>query len=183
MALYSASTTFRSLQENSSFGWIAWTNPANGRLVDGSLCSASLNPGQQTRQLEVWQGLSVPSGAAPALQYITGLEVEIVVQTTSGTEKVDAHARLYEHTVGAITGWKSASVSGGALDTYRFGGDGDLWGIVPTWSMIQNKNFGVQVYYSRDLVGLSAELVEHDGVVFKYYYNRRYSLASQGAGV
>lgn len=184
MGLYSASSAFRSLQQNTVFGAVGWTNPANGRAVDGAFATATLNPGQQTNELELWQLLTISVGGVNALRYLTGLEVQVTVGTSPGVDKIDLFVRLYEHTVGAISDWKSTSISGGILDTYILGGDGDLWSVEPTWAMIQNKNFGVQLYYDYiNLFGAGAEAIEHDGVAFKYYYNRRYGLASQGSGV
>lgn len=183
MGLYSASSAFRSLQENLLSGSVAWTNPSNGRIVDSAMATATLGAGDSTNQLELWQLLTTPTGATTALQYLTGLEVQVTAGTNPGSEKVELFVRLYEHTVGAISDWKSVTLSGGVLDTHILGGDGDLWGIIPTWAIIQNKNFAVQLYFSKGLTGAASEDVELDGVVFKYYYNRRYGLASQGSGV
>lgn len=183
VGLYSSSRTFRGIQENLGTGSVAWTSPANGRTVDGVFATATLNAGDTTNQLEAWQLLTSPTGAAPALQYITGLEVQITAGTNPGSEKVELWVRLYEHTVGPISDWKSTTLSGGILDTHILGGDGDLWGITPTWDTIQNKNFGVQVYFEKDLTGAASEDVEMDGIVMKWYYNKRYGLSSQGAGI
>lgn len=182
--MYSASSGFRRSQESLGTGTVAWTNPANGRAVDGAFATATLNRGQQTNELELWQlFLAISVGAVNALRYLTGLEVQVTVGTSPGVDKIDLFVRLYEHTVGAISDWKSTSISGGILDTHILGGDGDFWGITPTWNTIQNKNFGIQLYFSKDAFGASSEDIELDGVVFKYYYNRRYGLASQGSGV
>lgn len=182
MALYSASTTFRGLQENLLSGSVAWTNPTNGRITDGSMVTCTLGPGDSSNQLELWQLLTTPT--ARMLLYLTGLEVQVAAGTSPGSEKVDLSVRLYEHTVGAISNWKSISLSGGVFDTHILGGDGDFWLVSPfPWSNLTNKNFGIQLYFSKDATGAASEDIELDGVVFKWYYNRRYGLASQGSGV
>lgn len=186
VGLYSSSSTFRRSQENLGTGSVAWTNPANGRIVDGAMATATLGAGDSTNQLEPWRDLTTPTGATgarTALEYLTGLEVQVTAGTSPGNEKVKLWVRLYEHTVGALSDWKSVTLSGGILDTHILGGDGDFWGITPTWSMITNKNFGIQVYFSKDLTGTATEDVDLDGVVFKWYFNKRYGLASQGAGI
>lgn len=182
VGLYHASTAFRSLQENAT-GSVAWTTPANGRIVDGVSTTLTLTPGDTSNQLELWFPLSVSSGAAAALQYITGLEIQVTMGTNPGTEKVDCWCRLYEHTSGALTNWKNLTLSGGVFDTFSFGGDGDFWLIVPTWTMIQSKNFGIQFYCELGVTAAGSEDVEVDGFEFRYHYNRRYGLASQGAGI
>lgn len=184
MGLYSSSTTFRRLQENLLTGSVSWTSPTNGRITDGSMATCTLGPGDSSNQLELWQLLTSPSGSALALRYLTGLEVQVTAGTSPGSEKVDLSVRLYEHTVGAISNWKSISLSGGVFDTHILGGDGDFWLVSPfPWSNLANKNFGIQLYFSKDAAGAASEDIELDGVVFKDYYNRRYSLASQGSGV
>lgn len=121
-------------------GDTAWSNPGNAvGDTDAEASAAPLLNGGKTQWLRsTTYGFAIPSGAT-----ITGILAEM-------QRRADFNNRFYDNGLILVTtGVGSTNKSTGAaysttLTYMTYGGDGDLWGLAWTPSMVNDVNFGMQ---------------------------------------
>jgi hypothetical protein len=149
-------------------GTIAWNNPGNITLNDGSSASFSYNTTSEISNYLRGSnfGFSIPLGAT-----IDGIIVTIEKQSPASGSVSDNIVRLYigSSVVGtnkAIAGGPGIWSNGGITSNY--GSSSDLWGLTPSISEINNSSFGAVISGTGNAADGGTGNIDHMSITVYY---------------
>jgi hypothetical protein len=140
---FNASGNPSSVVDNSSVGTVAWTNPGNVSVVDGTFATATVtNTSAQTTHYIVATGMgfSIPANAT-----IAGITVEWDRKVNTASNTADNAVRLVKAGSIETTDRSSGSTWQTGLNYIQYGGTSDLWGDTWTPSDINSAGFGAAI--------------------------------------
>jgi hypothetical protein len=118
-------------------GSYAWLFPANAKVEDGTITSASIGPGNDSNVLTVSNFGFTASGV------INGIAVSIKRQASAVNDVKD---KIVSLTLSGSANEGDNSVAWPlALGFANYGGAADLWGVTPSAADINGADFGVNV--------------------------------------
>lgn len=145
-------------------GDVAWTNPGNITLDDGSITDSAVGSGTTTEILKA-TNFGFVSGDFPAGFTLTGIEIEVDrYQAYFGTVEARDHTvQLYDAS-GTLTGSNVADTSTNwptSATAKAYGGAGNMLGTSLTTSDFQDADFGV-AFRAQGTAGSSGSAVAVD---------------------